>query len=295
MMFALVARSGSPSPALEPAERPPLAADEVRVEVAAAGFTLYDAAAAADPRALGLPDVVGLGFDFGGTVLEAGSDVTRFAAGDVVAGLHVDVRARARAHATEVVVPEGAVAPVPAGLRVEIAAAATLNALAARQAVAGLVGTGRLLVTGAAGGVGSIAVALASRAGWKADALVRGTGDTVAGAADVLTELSDPPTAAYDAVIDAAALQERALGLVREGGQLVGFKPGQPVTPVRGIGVTTVLTEPDGTALADLLTLVADGTVPVRLAGTRSLSRAAAAYAEAMSAPGSAGRWVLTP
>ncbi|MFC4999634.1 alcohol dehydrogenase catalytic domain-containing protein [Dactylosporangium cerinum] len=295
-MQALISRAGDPTPRVEQLDPRELGPDEVRVAVTAAGFTLYDAAAAADHAMLGLPDVVGLGFDFSGTVTEIGSDVAGVAVGDRVAGLHGDVTAGARAHASEVVVPATSLAPVPDTLTMEAAAAVTLSALAARQALDLLGdGRGRLLVTGGAGGVGSWAIALGVRDGWEVDALVRPGAETVALDAGASSVIAEVPSAAYDAVVDAGALQQDAVAAVRDGGRFVGVKPGRAVAAERGVTVSTVLTRPDGAALTDLLGLAAKGHAPIRIAATRPLTQAAELYAAAMAAPGSDGRWLLIP
>ncbi|MET7394909.1 zinc-binding dehydrogenase [Dactylosporangium sp. NPDC005572] len=295
-MQALISRAGDPTPRVEQIDSRDLGPAEVRVAVAAAGFTLYDAVAAADHSLLGLPDVIGLGFDFSGTVAEVGADVAGVAVGDRVAGLHGDVTARSRAHASEVVVPASSLALVPENITLEAAAAATLSALAARQALDLLGdGRGRLLVTGGAGGVGSWAVALGVRDGWAVDALVRPGTEALALAAGASTVVTEVPEASYDAVVDAGALQQAALAAVRDGGRFVGLKPGQPLAAERGVTVAAVLTRPDGAALADLLGLAAKGHAPIRIAATRPLTQAADLYAAAMAAPGSDGRWLLIP
>ena len=92
-MKSLIARRGSDQPALvELAAPQEVDAGDVRVAVAFAAFTYFDAFVPAHREALGLPEQVGLGFDFSGTVTEVGRDVNRFAVGDRVAGLHVDIR-----------------------------------------------------------------------------------------------------------------------------------------------------------------------------------------------------------
>jgi|GEM_PF-6244026 len=295
-MYALVSRASDPTPAVEEVESPVLGPADVRVHVAAAGFTSFDAFVAGDHATLGLPDVIGLGFDFSGTVLEVGPDVTGLKPGDLVAGMHADPAAPSRAHASEVVVPADAVAPVPDGLALEEAASVVLSALAARQAL-DLLGPerGRLLVTGAAGSVGGWAVALAKRDGWAVDALVRPGSEEIARSAGASTVLTELPGPTYDAVLDAAALQEAAIAAVRDAGRFVGTKPGRDVPSERGIAVSTVLTQPDGASLGELLPLAATGEAPVRIAARRPLTEAAKAYAEAMAAPGSAGRWLLVP
>ena len=269
-----------------------LDAGDVRVAVAAAAFTYFDAFVPAHQEALGLPEQVGLGFDFSGTVTEVGPDVIGFAVGDRVAGLHVDITAPVRAHTEELVIDASALAVVPDGLGLDVAAAVPLSALTARQAL-DLLGPdhGSLLVTGAAGAVGGWLIELATREGWHVTALVKpGTEDLVEGAA-VITELSG----SYDAVLDAAALHEPAVAVVRDGGRYVGFKPNQPQTPERGITVKTVQVLPDGKGLAALLPLAAAGVVPVRIAGRAPLTEAATVYQRGSSESGSRGRWLLVP
>lgn len=238
--------------------------------------------------------MIGLGFDFSGVVTEVGEAVSGFAVGDRAAGFHGNPAAGTRAHATEVVLPAADAAVLPDGLDLEAAAAAPLNALTARQAL-DLLGSkrGSLLVTGAAGGVGLWALALAKADGWTVDALVRpGTEHLAAGADHVVTEIEPH---AHDAVLDLAALNDPALAGVRDGGRYISVKPGRAPEAERGIEVSTVMSHADGATLAGLLRLAADGTVPTRIAATRPLSKAAEAYQEASDAPGSDGRWLRSP
>ena len=295
-MLSLVSRVPDLTPVLEQTDRPTLGPSEVRVGVAAAAFTYFDAFVAKDHATFGLPNLIGLGFDFSGTVLEVGPQVIGLKLGDRVAGMHADPAAPSRAHAEEVVVAADALGIVPDGLSLEAAAAVTLSALTARQALDLLDRPhGSLLVTGGAGSVGGWVVALAHRDGWAVDALVRPAAEKVArraGASNVLTALPEPT---YDAVVDAAAIQTAALGAVRDGGRFVGVKPGRDVPTERGIDVSVVLARPDGRMLADLLRLAVADDLPVRIAAKRPLVAAAAAYQEALAAAGSAGRWLLIP
>ena len=135
-MKSVIAHRGSDQPTV--AELPAIQnveAGDVRVAVAAAAFTYFDAFVPAHQDALGLPEQVGLGFDFSGTVAEVGPDVSRFAVGDRVAGLHVDITAPVRAHTEELVIEATALAAVPDGLGLDVAAAVPLSALTARQAL----------------------------------------------------------------------------------------------------------------------------------------------------------------
>ena len=292
-MKSLIARRGSDQPVVAELASPQTPeAGDVRVAVAAAAFTYFDAFVPAHRDALGLPDQVGLGFDFSGIVTEVGPGVREFAVSDRVAGLHVDITAPIRAHSEELVIAASALAVVPDTLGLDVAAAVPLSALTARQAL-DLLGPvqGSLLVTGAAGAVGGWLIELANRDGWSVTALVKPGTEDLVDAPAVVTELSG----SYDAVLDAAALHQPAVAAVRDGGRYVGFKPNQPQTPERGVTVRTVQVLPDGEELRRLLHLAALGVVPVRIAGRAPLVDGAAVYRRGSSESGSRGRWLLVP
>lgn len=295
-MKALIARKGATDPQVEDVETPTAGPGELRVAVTATPINLVDTMVAATHGPFPLPDDVGLGWDLSGTVVEVGPQVTGFAVGDRVAGMQARVPAPLRAHAEEVVLLAEEAAAVPAGLDLEAAALVPVPALTARQAL-DLLGPerGTLLVTGGTGGVGSWAIALAKQDGWTVTAHTRPGRDQAAldvGADEVVHDL---PDGAYDAVLDAAALQEPALSAVRDGGRFVGVKPAEPLPSDRGIAVSAVGVHPDSTALARLLACAAgDGRAVLRVAGRSSLDDAPAAY-QKVAAGGLDGRWLLVP
>lgn len=104
-----------------------------------------------------------LGVDLAGTVEAVGRGVTRFRPGDEVFG------ARTGSFAEYVCVPEdGVLLPKPANLTFEQAAAVPLAALSALQALrdhGGIRSGQRVLIVGAAGGIGTFAVQLAKAFG----------------------------------------------------------------------------------------------------------------------------------
>ncbi|MDN5724392.1 MAG: NADP-dependent oxidoreductase [Propionibacteriales bacterium] len=271
---------------------------EILIKVAAAAINPADLmiSAGALREAFGLSATVGLGYDLSRVVVEAGPQVTDFAPGDQVVGLHDDLTAPVRGQAALARIPAAAAAHLPDGIDLTDVASVPLNALTADQGL-DLLGESQgrsLLVTGAAGAVGGNVVALAARRGWRVTGLARAGDEDFVRASGAVEFLTDLPSRTHDAVFDAAALQDTALEAVVDGGALLGVIPVQPVAGTRGINVSMVTVRADGPRLAALLDLVAEGTLPVRVAGQRPLADAAETYAEA-SRPGQRGRWLLIP
>ena len=163
------------------------------------------------------PKVPVRGMDLAGRVEAVGARVTRFRPGDAVFGWTDN-----GSYAEYASAPEDHFAPKPAALSFEQAAAVPISGLAALQAVrdVGEVQPGqRVLVLGAAGGVGSFAVQLAKAfgahvtgvAGPTQDGLVRGLG-----ADDVVDYTRDDVTDGsrhWDVIIDTAG--HRSLSRLR--------------------------------------------------------------------------------
>jgi NADPH:quinone reductase-like Zn-dependent oxidoreductase len=145
--------------------KPVPAAGEVLVEVKAAGINPGEAmirrGALHDRWPATFPS--GQGSDLAGVVAEIGDGVDAFAVGDEVLGFSED----RTSHAQFVVVPAGQLTAKPPQVPWEVAGAlfvAGTTAYAAVRAVALKAGD-TVAVAGAAGGVGTIAVQLATRAG----------------------------------------------------------------------------------------------------------------------------------
>jgi NADPH:quinone reductase-like Zn-dependent oxidoreductase len=103
-----------------------------------------------------------LGMDLAGVVEAVGKDVTRFVPGDEVFGIGKG------AFAEYAVAPEGKLAPKPANLSFEQAAAIAISGLTALQAlrdVARVQPGQKVLIIGASGGVGTYAVQVAKAYG----------------------------------------------------------------------------------------------------------------------------------
>jgi NADPH:quinone reductase-like Zn-dependent oxidoreductase len=272
---------------------------EVRVEIAGASVNPVDLAVAGGFfHAMGLinqPERTGLGWDFAGTVGAAGPGVD-LAPGTRVAGLVVGFDRDFGTYAEQLVVPAADLAVVPDGLDLIAAATVPLNGLAAAQIVDLLggapAGGDRLLVTGAAGAVGGYVASLAQDRGWRVTGLARAEDEEfVRGLGAGFTTQAEP---GWDAVADAAALQEQGLALVRDGGVFVGVRPNAVPAAERGIRVAGVDTHPDGPRLADLLARTASGALPARAYRVVPLDQVADAH-RAMAKGGVRGRYVLQP
>lgn len=270
---------------------------QVRVEIAAATVNPVDLAVAGGVfHGLGLihqPEHTGLGWDFAGTVAATGPDVD-IPAGSRVAGLVGGFDRDFGTYAEQLVVPARDIALVPDGLGLVEAATVPLNSLAAAQLL-DLLGDGggrSLLVTGAAGAVGAYVLTLAQDRGWQVTGLARAEDEEfVRGLGAGFTAEAAP---GWDAVADAAVLQERGLALVRDGGFFAGVQPSAPPAEERGVTVSAVTTEPDGARLAQLLDATASGRPAARVHAVLPLDQAAAAH-RAVAKGGVRGRYVLKP
>jgi NADPH:quinone reductase-like Zn-dependent oxidoreductase len=212
---------------------PPMEQGCVRIAVAAAGvnFAEVQMRVGLYPEAPRPPFTPG--FEVAGTVTEVAPGVDGIRAGDRVMAVTVF-----GGYATEVVVPAWQVRRTPAGLT--DAEAASIPVAFATAAVAlhemARVRTGdRVLVAGAAGGVGTAAVQLAARAGAAVTGLVGSEAKRATvlalGAPEVFTyaewaarQRAGAPRA-FDVVLESRggrALRQ-ALGMVAPGGRLVSF------------------------------------------------------------------------
>ena len=149
--------------------RPEIGPNEVLVRVRAAGVNPADWAImsglpyiARPVYGLRQPKVSVRGTDVAGTVEAIGTGVTRFQVGDEVYG------ASTGSYAEYAAAPEDTLAPKPANLTFEQAAAVPMAGLVALQAVRdhGKVGPGhKVLINGASGGIGTFAVQIAKALG----------------------------------------------------------------------------------------------------------------------------------
>jgi NADPH:quinone reductase-like Zn-dependent oxidoreductase len=274
---------------------PHAAENDVIVQVHAAGFTRGEldwpttwTDRAGRDRTPSVP-----GHELSGVVAELGYGTTGLTVGQRVFGL-IDW-ARDGSLAEYAAAEARNLAPLPADIDHTVAAALPVSGLTAWQ---GLFDHGRLtagqavLVHGAAGGVGSIAVQLAREAG----ARVIGTGragdkDTVLGlGADAFLDLQADDLAAageVDVVFDVIGgeILDRSAALVRAGGTLVTIAAPPTVQPKNGRAVFFVV-EADRLRLADLAARLRDGRLTLRIGAVQPLAEAPAAFAPDRRVPG---------
>jgi NADPH:quinone reductase-like Zn-dependent oxidoreductase len=268
------------------AEVPVPGPGEVRVRVAAAGLNPVDWKLAAYPalaEAFRVTVPGGYGNDFAGVVDALGDGVERWSVGDRVLGA-----ARGHAIAEFVVVPETKLVAVPGG--VSLRDAATLD-IAGRTAAAAvdaleLTAADTVLIGGAAGGVGVIAVQLAAATGAQVIATASESNHDFlrelgaipvaygAGLAErVRTATDRPVTAATDLqgteTVDAAL----ALGVSPE--RITSIAANGATLPEGVIATGGGNARPD--ALADIQRRIADGSLRLEIAGTYPIEETAAA------------------
>ncbi|KUN08703.1 NADPH:quinone reductase [Streptomyces yokosukanensis] len=296
MRAAVVRTFGGPE-AVEIADVPvpEPGARQVRIKVAAGALNPVDAAVRAGFLG-GAGKALGLGWDVAGTVDAVGAPAA-WQVGDPVVALVPGVADPLGAHAEYVVVAADAVAAAPVSVDAVHAGTLPLNGLTALQALdlLDLAPGQKLLVTGAAGAVGGFAVQLAAHRGIEVvghgrvgdEGLVRSLG-----AARFTADGIEP--GGVDAVLDAAVLGAPALRWVRDGGAFVAVRDGVLPEAERGVRGDNVRVRADGAQLAELVRLVDEGVLTLRVARTYALREAAEAHAR-LAEGGTRGRLVLVP
>ncbi|XVV39393.1 NADP-dependent oxidoreductase [Streptomyces sp. CA-100214] len=274
---------------------PHAAENDVIVKVHAAGFTPGEldwpgtwTDRAGRDRTPSVP-----GHELSGVVTALGYGTTGLTVGQRVFGLTDWARNGTLAEYTAVEARN--LAPLPADVDHVTAAALPISGLTSYQALFdhAHLNTGQtVLIHGAAGGVGSIAVQLAREAG----ARVIGTGrsgarDTALGLgahtfvdleAEKLEDIGE-----VDVVFDVIGgeILERSTALVRPGGTLVTIAEPPTVHPRDGRAVFFVV-EPDRARLADLAQRLRDGRLKPIVGAVRPLAEAVSAFAPDKRTPG---------
>jgi NADPH:quinone reductase-like Zn-dependent oxidoreductase len=248
-----------------------------------------------------LPFIPGL--DLAGVVEAVGSDVSTVAVGDAVYGY--SNMGRQGAYAEYAVVDAGEIAPKPSSVGFVTAAAVPLVGLTAWQGlfeVAGLQPGQTVLIHGAGGGVGSLAVQFAlhkgarvlATAGSDKIALLRDLG--VAETIDYTTTRFEDVARDIDVVFDTVGgeLLERSWSVLKPGGIYV-TPAGQPeaeAAAARGVRASGMLAQAKPTDLTEIASFIDSGTVKPVVSTVLHLAEARQAH-ELLEAGHTRGKIVL--
>jgi NADPH:quinone reductase-like Zn-dependent oxidoreductase len=262
---------------------------QILIRVHAAGVNPIDRTNRETGMFVGEPPFV-LGWDVSGTVAAVGLGVSVHQPGDEVFGMLPFPREHG-AYAEYVLAPARAFVPKPGNLSHTEAAALPLAALTAWQALVetARIGDGtRVLISGAAGGVGHLAVQIAKSRGAHVTAVVSGRNADFArelGADEVIDRTAADYTASVrglDVVLDTRGSDPvPALATLRSGGVFLTLAPpavakAEPEAGRRGIRAATLLVEADSTGMNAIAGLAAakrlvpavSATYPLEQAGT---------------------------
>jgi len=273
---------------------------EVKVRVAAASLNPIDwklrSGAYQAYMPLELPVIFGR--DVSGEVVAVGADVTAPRIGARVLG-RVN-----HGHAEFVVAPVDAWAELPAGLDLVDAAALPLVLLTGAQLIeeaADVRADDTVLVTGATGAVGRVAVFVAKARGAKVIAGVRGKHAALAATlgADAIVALDDDRALealpALDVLADTVGgpTTQKVLAKVKTDGGRIGSIVGEPAgAKERGLVVRALMTHSDASRLATLAADVAAGRLVIPI--ERRFPLAQAAQAHELAEKGGVGKVLLT-
>lgn len=278
---------------------PDVGPDEVLIRVESAGVAAWDPF----EREGGFADLFGiqprfpyvLGSDGAGTVAAVGERVRRFKTGDRVYAAAL-TNPKGGFYAEYAAVKADTVAHVPDQLTTEQASVMTSDALTALRGLDEVLGVKpgeALMIFGASGGVGHLAVQLARRMGARVLAVASGDdGVSLArrmGAEAVVDGRKDDVAAAVHAFapggLDAALVTaggeaaDRALATMREGGRVAypnGVEPEPTARP--GVQVSSYDVVVDREAMDKLNKLIEAGSFEVHVARTFRLDQAAEAH-----------------
>jgi len=313
MKTAQITRFGPPDVlAVTDTGRPSPGPGEVLVAVEASSVNGHDSLVRSGRLKLvsGRRFPIGTGLDFAGVVAGTGPGVDGYRPGDRVWGMvHPRRRHVTAAAAQYVVVPAGRIAPAPPGLSPAEAASlvvAGATALIAVRDAVHLAAGESVLVRGAAGGVGTAAVQLASALGGTVTALAR---DRYApalrdlGAAQVIDYRQAGPddTGPFDVIIDTpgSGLEPWRRRLTRSGRMVtVGLSSGTLAAIARSAvhgprRIRAFSANPDAALLSDVAGHVTTGALRPVIAATWPLAQIADAH-RAFDQPGVLGKLVLT-
>jgi NADPH:quinone reductase-like Zn-dependent oxidoreductase len=231
------------------------------------------------------------GLDLAGVVEAVGDGVSAFAVGDAIYGYSNMMRQGA--YAEYAVVGAGEVAPKPASLDFVTAASVPLAGMTAWQGlfdVGGLQAGQSVLIHGAGGGVGSLAVQFALAKGARVLAtagsdkvdLLRELG--VAEAVDYTTTRFEDVARDIDVVFDTVAgdLTERSLSVLKPDGIYVtpAGQPDADAAAARGVRASGMMVQANAAQFSEIAALIDAGTVKPVVSMVLPLAEAAQAHAQ---------------
>jgi NADPH:quinone reductase-like Zn-dependent oxidoreductase len=304
MRAVVIAEQGA-SPALAELPTPAPGAGEVLVRVEASSLNGFDTAVAAG-YLTGMMEhryPVVLGKDFAGTVEAVGAGVTRFAAGDRVFGVVTKAFLGDGGFGEYVVVGDQlGIAAIPDGL--EVAAAGVLG-LAGTAAVDALDAAApqpgeTVLVSGATGGVGAIAIQYAAAAGARVIATARpgaetdlvrslGADDVVDHTGELAAQVRELVPGGVDVVLHLAGDGGALAGLLAAKGRLastLGLGPDQHPA------ATAIMANPAAATLDRLAADAAAGRITVPISRSYAMAEVPAAFGD--FAGGTLGKLAIT-
>ncbi|MGW2651453.1 NADP-dependent oxidoreductase [Streptomyces sp. NPDC001393] len=286
------------TPAVTEVDTPRPEAGELLVKVAASSVNGFDVSTAAG-YLQGMMEhhfPLVLGKDFAGTVEALGEGVAGYAVGDAVFGVVMKPFLGTGSMAQYVTVPTASgIAPIPAGLNLEDAGALGLAGTAALDSLNALAPAEgeTVLISGATGGVGALAVQLAAARGAKVIATARPgaeaafvTGLTkerihvVDFTGDLETQVRKIAPDGVDAVLHLAGDGAQLAGLLRPGGKIastIGLT--QDAVEEQGVAVHTVWADPNAQTLAALAEQAVSGALRVPVTASYPLEQAPQAFA----------------
>ncbi len=290
MKAAILSEYGNDLEVVE-VDRPVLPDDSVMVEVHAAAINPIDwivmAGYVQDMLPYELPWIVG--YDVSGVVVEVGPDAQGFSVGDEVFARADSMQAGSMAEYAALKASDLAIKPDNIS-HVE-AAGIPLAGLTAWQALfdkGGLTSGQRVLIHAGSGGVGTLAIQIARHAGaWVATTASAKNKDLVVSLGadqfiDYSNERFEDVAEKYDLVFDMLGddTLKRSFDAVKPGGTIVSIKGDAPdgLAAERDITFHSFFMQPNGEQLAEIATLITDGTIRPVLDRTFPLDSVAAAY-----------------
>jgi len=309
-MKAVVTTEQGAKPEVTEVPKPQPAAGEVLVKVQASSINGFDLSVAAGYVWDMIPHEfpVVLGRDLVGTVTAVGDGVEGFSVGDRVAGVipGMALGPRTGSFAEYVALPASAVTAVPSGVDAPHAAVIGLAGVAAHDALEALsIQSGEtVLISGATGGVGSIAAQLAVAAGATVIGTARpgqeeeyvrslGAAHTVDYTGDITEAVKAIAPQGVDKVLHAAG-DAAALGATLKAGGTIATTRGASPDEIgrEDVTVAPIMAAATADKVAALLDQVAAGTLRVNIETAIPLERAPEAFAA--FADGTLGKVLVT-